>query len=48
MDPESVDTLLNLVGVSKDTAIHYLETENGCLEEACFLDFCVLSIFFGK
>lgn len=55
MDPESVDTVMSLVGVSKETAIHYLETVNGCLEDACFLDYCVsgvypqlYSVFFGK
>ena len=54
MDPESVDQLVSLLGVSKEAAVHYLETVQSNLEDVCFLDYCVsgnypelYSVFFG-
>lgn len=54
MDAESVDLLVSLLGVSPETAAHYLAAVNNSLQDACFLDYCVTgtypelySVFFG-
>lgn len=55
MAGECVDSLVSVVGVDRETAVSYLETVGGCLEDACYLDYCVsgtypelYDVFFGR